>query len=146
MGVQLTPRRVWAVGAVLVAVAATGACGGQSSGGTSPPACTWPAAFDGTDATTGACRAARYYLSCLGADGSGEHCPSDDPTRCSEPAATPGVTYSDCENQCGPDEYTLVCGAVGSGSGPQPPDTCRTLAPNPGGSVAACCACEPATE
>jgi hypothetical protein len=120
------------------------ACQGTVAGDGSDaaaPWCEWPAAFDSPDAAAGQCRAARYYLSCQGSNGGVMECMSDSLTECPGPNITPGVTYSNCQNQCGFDEYALACGSVGPGPWPDPPATCRLLPPNPGGGRNACCPC-----
>jgi len=105
------------------------------------PQCSWPAAYGAADAAIGECQAARVYLHCQGSNGGGEGCLSDNPTECPGPNAMPGVTYSNCENQCNPDEYALGCGAPGPGPWPQPPTTCRMLPAGPGGGTISCCPC-----
>lgn len=125
------------------------ACGGHSSTNVSSvgavtalPLCTWPATFDPADATPGQCRAARVYLSCKGSNGGGEECLSDNLVECPGPNVTPGVSYSNCENQCQPGEYALACGDAGPGPWPQPPAVCRALPSGPGGGTFSCCPCE----
>jgi hypothetical protein len=106
-------------------------------------ACGWPAIYDATDASvaTGQCVAARAYLSCKGSNGGGEDCLSNDPTQCPGPDLTPGVTYSNCQDQCDSNEYALGCGGPGPGPWPQPPAACRPLSSGPGGGTSACCPC-----
>lgn len=131
---------------VLIAVSAE-ACGQSSTNTmgvgavTTLPACTWPAAFDPRDAATGQCTAARLYLSCVGSNGGGEGCLSNDSMECPGPNPTPGVSYSHCTNQCRPDEYALGCGGPGPGPWPQPPPACRALPSGPGGGSISCCPC-----
>src|ERR1700690_4296277 len=120
------------------------ACDGKStamSAVTAANACSWPAAFDASDATTGECVAARLYLSCQGSNGGGEACLSNDLKGCPGPNATPGVSYSNCTDKCEPGEYALSCGGPGPGPKPQPPATCRTLPSGPGGGSISCCPC-----
>jgi hypothetical protein len=111
------------------------------------PACTWPASLDPIDASNGQCVAARVYLSCAGSNGGGEGCLSNDPTQCPGPNVTPGVTYSNCQNQCQAHEYAMVCGFIGpapqdaSNSASNPPSGCRIVATNPSGSEPYCCPC-----
>jgi len=111
------------------------------SGATAIPGCVWSASFDSADAALGQCVAARVYLSCKGSNGDGMTCMSNDPAGCPEPNPIQGVTFSDCENQCSPDEYALGCGGVGPGPWPQPPSTCRMLPAGPGGGTVSCCPC-----
>jgi hypothetical protein len=123
----------------------SGAAGTGGTGGsgvvTTLPLCAWPASFDSADATVGQCAAARFYLSCKGSNGGGMACMSNSATECPGPNATPGVSYSNCENQCQPNEYALGCGGPGPGPWPQPPVTCRTLPYGPGGGSVSCCPC-----
>jgi hypothetical protein len=117
--------------------------GDAAPGDASLPACSWLAIYDPTDASSerGQCVAARVYLSCSGSNGGGEDCMSNDPMHCPGPDLTPGVTYSNCQNQCRSDEYALGCGGPGPGPWPQPPATCRSLLAGPGGGTSACCPC-----
>src|SRR5450759_1588261 len=138
----LHPKR--RVLALLLSLVCVGACGGDSSTLTSDaslPACTWSPGFEPADATAGQCRAARTYLSCQGSNGGGMLCLSASATECPGPNPTPGVSYSDCVNQCHTDEYALACGDVGPGPWPQPPAACRTLPSGPGGGSISCCPC-----
>ena len=41
-------------------------------------------------------------------------CLSDNLDGCSGDSVPIGVTYSNCENRCEPNEYALVCGGVGT--------------------------------
>jgi len=116
------------------------------------PACRWPTIYDAPDGSpvwaTGQCVAARVLLSCVGSNGGSEQCATDNLTQCPGPNPTPGVTYSDCQNQCQSDEYVLFCGTVGA---PQedasvastPPANCVGAPPNPGGREPSCCPCSP---
>jgi len=135
------------IGLVTV-LASLSSCGCQSSATTMSdggvaglPQCNWPASFDSADATDGQCWAARVYLSCKGSNGGGMACMSNSPTECPGPNATPGVSYSNCENQCSSGEYALACGNPGPGPWPQPPATCRMLPSGPGGGSVSCCPC-----
>jgi hypothetical protein len=116
------------------------------------PACSWPAIYDDADASTagatGQCVAARVLLSCAGSNGGGEECGSDNLTQCPGPNATPGVTYSNCQDLCQSDEYVLFCGAIGpppADASPtsSPPANCRMAAANPSGREPYCCSCGP---
>jgi hypothetical protein len=120
--------------------------------GTSLPACSWPAIYDAPDSstfgTTGQCVASRVLLSCAGSNGGSEECASDNPTQCPGPNATPGVTYSNCQNQCRSDEYALFCGTIGpsivdASATNTPPANCLGSAPNGGGREPFCCPCSP---
>ena len=116
------------------------------------PACSWPSIYE-TDAAAqgagGACFAGRTYLTCTGSNGGGEGCLSDNLTSCPGPNATPGVTYSNCQDVCAPDEYVLVCGTVGPPPGDasptsNPPAACHiSSAVNPSGREPYCCPCSP---
>jgi hypothetical protein len=123
--------------------AATGMSGldGLSSDvtATGMPAC--PLAATGAPGSR-RCRSARTYLECKGSDGGAQLCLSDDPSQCPGPNPVVGVTYSDCMNQCRPDEYGAACGP-GPAAVPDPPAGCRLLPPNPGGGWTACCPCGP---
>jgi hypothetical protein len=103
-------------------------------------ACSWPAAFDpAPDAGVGACKAARHYLECSAGADAHLSCLSNDATTC--PGST-AAGASNCQDHCNAGEYALSCGAVGPGGPwPDPPSTCRTLPPNPGGITFACCPC-----
>ena len=130
--------------AFLISLVWIGACGGPSSTSTSDaslPACAWSADFETANASPGQCRAARSYLSCHGSNGGGLLCLSSSATECPGPDQTPGVSYSECANQCHTDEYALACGDVGPGPWPQPPATCRPLPSGPGGGSVSCCPC-----
>jgi hypothetical protein len=108
---------------------------------TTLPRCAWPAIFDVPEPTGGQCRAARVFLHCAGSTGGGRLCLSDDAEQCPGPNPTPGVSYSDCQNQCNTDEYALVCGSIGPGPWPQPPAMCRMTLTPPGGASFSCCPC-----
>ena len=100
--------------------------GNDLSGATGPlPACTWPTGLGTLDASVaGACTAARAYYSC---------------PNLLYPSNGPGM--SNCTDECGPNEYTVICGGVGGGAKPSPPSGCRTLPANPSGEINACCPC-----
>jgi hypothetical protein len=123
------------------------ACNCQSSpaglvdGAVTSLACKWPASFDSADSSVGQCVAAQAYLSCLGSTGGGMACLSNSLTECPGANVTPGVSYSNCENQCHSDEYALACGSAGPGPWPQPPVVCRSLPSGPGGGSISCCPC-----
>jgi hypothetical protein len=114
---------------------------GQSDVAVTLPACSWPTGFDSPEAAVGQCIAARVYLSCRGSNGGGMECLSDTLTECPGPNPTPGVSYSDCDDQCQPGEYALACGGPGPGPWPQPPTTCHVLPSGPGGGSISCCPC-----
>jgi len=137
----ITPQLLGAAGMGLVALAVVGACGGKSTREISPSACEWPESFDPPDATSGECQSARFHLWCQGTTGGGMGCLSDDPARCPEQDALPGVNYPNCQSQCHSNEYAVRCGGIGPEPGPQPPSQCRTLPQSPGGTQFACCPC-----
>ena len=130
--------------ALLLSFAWVGSCGGNSSSSdASLPACTWSPNFEPGDAAAGQCRAARTYLSCQGSNGGGMLCLSTNVTECPGPNPTPGVSYSNCADQCHTDEYALACGGAGPGPWPEPPAACRSLPSGPGGGSISCCPCGP---
>ena len=104
-------------------------------------ACAWPSSFDRTDGAADQCVAARMYLACTAADGSGEACLSDDPTQCPGPERVVGTTFGNCRNLCLPNEYAVACGGVGPDRSVPLPAACRGLPPNPGGVAIGCCPC-----
>jgi hypothetical protein len=115
------------------------------------PACSWPSIYE-TDAAAqgvgGSCFAGRAYLSCSGSNGGGEGCLSDNLMSCPGSNATPGVTYSNCQDVCELDEYVLLCGTIGppldASPTSTPPATCHlSRAINPGGREPYCCPCAP---
>jgi hypothetical protein len=133
---------------VLFALACFWACNCQSSttgvvdGAVTSRVCAWPASFDSADSSVGQCVAAQAYLSCRGSNGGGLDCLSNNLTECPGPNFTPGVSYSNCENQCHSDEYALACGSAGPRPWPQPPAVCRSLPSGPGGGSISCCPCD----
>lgn len=128
--------------ALLLSLAWVGSCGGNSPlSDASLPACTWSPSFEPATAAPGQCRAARTYLSCQGAKGDGMSCLSTNVTECPGQNTTPGMSYSECADQCHSDEYALACGGLGPGPWPQPPAACRTLPSGPGGGSISCCPC-----
>lgn len=138
-----TPRSL-PVGFWLVAMlaAACSPAGNSADGGVmGGAACSWPSTLDRSDASPGQCVAARAYLTCSAADGSGEGCLSDDVSQCPGPSAT-GQTYGNCQNLCGPQEYAVACGGPGPGPWPAPPAGCRNLPASPSGGTISCCPCE----
>ncbi len=139
MAKLLTRYAVPNIAALVLLVATCCACSSKTS---TQMQCAWPAEYSPVDAAAGQCRASRAFLSCKGSDGGGMSCTSNSLTECPEPNPMVGVTYSDCVNQCNPDEYALACGAPGPGPWPQPPATCRSLSPGPGGGTIACCPCD----
>jgi len=145
--------------AVLASLACSGRVNGEADGPvetTTMPACTWPASLDPSDASQFQCTAARMLLFCDFANGIGEDCISNDPTRCpysgplsggpvsggsSDAAPDDGGGFG-CKNQCTPGEYAVSCGP-GSALGPAampppPPSACRTVL---GGDALYCCPC-----
>jgi hypothetical protein len=146
---------------VLVSLAALDGCSAADSAGgglvdaaadpdSGFPACAWPAVYATAAAASGAggaCYAGRAYLSCTASNGGGgEGCLSDNLTQCPGPSAT-GLTYSNCQDACQPDEYVLMCGSIGGGQGnpsptSTPPAACHlSTAINPGGREPYCCPC-----
>jgi len=117
-------------------------CGGGSLvSDAAVPACTWSPTLAADGSATGQCRAARLALSCRGSNGDGLLCLSESPAECPGFNPTPGVTYSDCADQCRPDEYAVACGGPGVAPGPEPPAGCRTVLLTPGGVTFSCCPC-----
>ncbi len=104
-------------------------------------ACHWPVSLDAADAGRGACRPARFSLSCLAPNGVGEECVSDDPTHCAGDTAMPGVSFT-CHNLCAPNEYAVQCGSVGPGPISDPPAGCHGGLASPGGTISYCCPCQ----
>src|SRR5664280_2284915 len=97
----------------------------SDAGNSEQSQCTWPAKFDIPNPPEGGCTAARALLNCEGSNGGGMSCTTNDPTQCPGPNLTPGVIYSNCVDQCNPDEYALACGGIGPGPIADPPSTCR---------------------
>jgi hypothetical protein len=131
------------------------ACSSQSDptgvGASELPQCSWPASLDPpSDGGAWGWSVARTYLSCKDGDDTAL-CLSDDPTTCPGSNPIAGATYTDCVNQCHPDEY-----AVASGGPPQPlpdggdaypaepnlPASCRSVGITPSGRGFSCCPCE----
>lgn len=112
--------------------------GAAQDGGDTTAACHWDARLDRSDdAPGGACRAKRHFLSCSLPGGSTENCLSDE-SQCMQEARE-----SACEDKCQPDEYAIVCGAVGPSTGnPDPPAACHDALSTPGGTFFMCCPCE----
>lgn len=133
----------------LAALAIPAACSGNlGSASGSLSACSWPASLDPPDG--GSWAVGRALLSCKDGTAFAE-CVSDDLTTC--PGSNPilGGTYTDCVDQCEPDEYAVATGGPpilepdgGIGFPPQPvlPAACRSVGVNPGGVQYACCPCE----
>jgi hypothetical protein len=137
---------LWFAGLALAGASACAGCSStrtQTDGDASTvlAACGWPANLDRVDGSIGQCVAARTYLGCAAADGSGENCLSDNPAQCPGPDPVVGVTFGNCQDLCKPSEYAVACGAAGPGPWPSPPAGCRTLPPGPGGGSVACCPC-----
>lgn len=109
--------------------------GGSASGGE----CQWPSELAplGTQMRD-VCVATRAYLSCKAA-GAGVECASADAVTCVDESEFKVIS---CTNRCAADEYAAICGGVGPGNVPDPPDGCRLVLANPGGSVAYCCPCQ----
>lgn len=98
------------------------------------------------DASPGQCGAARACLSCSSPSGVTMLCMTDSLSGCpvGGPITVPGVTFSDCKDQCNSNEYVMACGGIGPGapaSSIEPPAACRALPPNPGGVSYYCCSC-----
>ena len=104
---------------------------------TDSTSCTWPASLNPRDASDGQCTAARAYVNCTFADGSGELCLSDDPTGCPNSPVSPGGA---CQNQCSSTEYAVQCGKIGPSSF-EAPAGCRMASATPGGIAFYCCPC-----
>ncbi len=131
----------------LAALTAPAACSSTATGG-SLSACTWPASLDPPDA--GGWTVGRTFLSCKdGTDFAG--CLSDDLTTCPGSNPIPGGTYTDCVDQCEPDEYAVATGGPpilepdgGVGFRPQPvlPAACRSVGFIPAGVLYSCCPCQ----
>lgn len=106
-----------------------------SDGTAPPPACTWPASPDDTDAAAPQCRPGRTVLSC-----GSEHCISNDPTQCPPLPCLNCGGPSPCQAQCTPGEYAVGC--FGQGVAPtcnlQAPAACRGVFSFPEG-VFFCC-------
>lgn len=120
--------------------------------------CSWPASLDPpmSALNTPHCAAAVAALYCNTEGGGGEHCLSNDPSKCSDAPAggassssgggsssTSDAGGTTCVNQCTNDEYAVGCyppPALGpmAGMAPQPPSTCRIVN---GGSAWYCCPC-----
>jgi hypothetical protein len=115
------------------------ACSSSPPGGGT---CSWPADLNPTDAGPGRCTAKRYRLQCESSSGVGQLCLSNDPNHCEADFAPPGAT---CHDQCGPNEYGVVCGRVGpSGVSSDPPSpNCHTPGFTPAGTAFYCCPCGP---
>jgi len=100
------------------------------------PLCTWPSAFDDADVAAGQCVAGRMFLSCEGSNATAG-CLSNDGAVCPAASSVGGAYGWNCENQCNPDEFGLVCGGTESA-----PRKCRMMLPTPGGIVFFCCPCD----
>lgn len=112
--------------------------GSAHDGGDMAAACHWDARLDrGDDAPRGACHAKRHLLSCSLPGGATEECLSD----ASQCMQQPGE--SACEDKCQPDEYAIVCGAIGPDTGnPDPPAACHGTMVTAAGTFFMCCPCE----
>ncbi len=120
---------------------ANGTAGARADGGAGAAAtCAWPASLDSRDAGAGACQPAHALLSCTGGNLT-ELCLSDDPTQCPGDNAVPNVTFNDCHDLCGSQEYAVVCGSVGPGPISDPPAGCHGAEATPAGIVFYCCPC-----
>ncbi|HXU80007.1 MAG TPA: hypothetical protein VN914_01330 [Polyangia bacterium] len=112
----------------------------------SPPgpvsACSWPADLDPSDASAGRCTAKRHRFDCEGTGGVHELCLSNLPDRCEGSNPIPDTTFT-CHDQCGPQEYGVVCGRVGpSNVSSEPPSpSCRAPGSTPAGVAFYCCPC-----
>ena len=132
------------------------ACSSQVDTGTSGAGsadlaeCSWPASLDPpADGGPWGWSVARTYLTCK--DGSATAlCLSNDPTTCPGPNAIPGATFTDCVNQCMPNEYAveeggppqpLPDGGFASPAEPNLPPACRSLGFTPAGTSYLCCPC-----
>ena len=98
-------------------------------------ACTWPTAYDVTDAgPAGECTAGRVLSRCkvtLGGTPNGTRvCLGTSTTECPGYPPQEGATYSDCENLCMDGEYALSCRRSSSAS--PPPAGCRVRFEPPG--------------
>jgi hypothetical protein len=112
--------------------------GAAQDSGSAPSACNWDARLDrGNDAPRGACHAKRHLLSCDVGGGATAICLSDG-AQC-----TPDAGETACEEHCKPNEYAIVCGAVGPDTGnPDPPAACHDEGATPAGTFFMCCPCE----
>jgi hypothetical protein len=117
-----------------------GAC--SSSAPDLAPACSWPAGLDPTDSGAGRCTAKRHRLECEGSDGVTATCLSDLPDRCEGMSSNPNTSVT-CHDQCGPQEYGVVCGRVGPSdvSSAPPAPNCRESLITPAGVAFYCCPC-----
>ena len=123
---------------------ADGAAGGASSNRSTAESagmCEWPSDLAAIGSNKrDVCYAARAYLRCDLAGGGGAACPSDNFETCADDEL--GTSVSNCKSRCKTDEYVAICGGVGPGNVPAPPDGCRFDSANPGGSATYCCPCK----
>lgn len=125
-----------------------GAAGAVASGtaaehaGEAASACDWPSSLAPLSSTTReVCKAARAFLSCVTNNG-GADCVSDDFTTCINAEEIESPVKS-CTSDCKENEYVALCGGIGPGPVPEPPDGCHQLdLVNPGGVVMYCCSCK----
>ena len=110
--------------------------GGSASAGE----CRWPSSLAalGTQ-TRDVCVATRAFLSCNAGGGGGVECASVDAVMCVD---EPESNVVSCTNRCAADEYAAICGGVGPGPVPDPPDGCHSVFVSPAGSEAYCCPCQ----
>lgn len=121
--------------------AASGNLAKQADGAEPAGACEWPSDLAPLDSKTrDVCHAARAFLSCEVKFG-GVHCASNDFVTCAD-ASEIEYPVKNCKSDCGMDEYVALCGGVGPGAVPAPPENCRRSSfANPGGVVMYCCPC-----
>ena len=113
--------------------------GATGDGGFHDMECNWPAQYDPGSGSADQCTAAKNLLSCAGSNGDGVTCLSNDTSGCPDDGEEPGVTFT-CTDQCESGEYGVACG-FGPDASPLPPDHCRSMGANPGGTQYYCCPC-----
>ncbi len=103
------------------------------------PSCAWPEELgEAGEPSRAVCSAGRVLLSCeMGGVTFG--CVSDNAVSCPDDSSVPAA--ASCTSLCEPDEYVAICGGVGPGAIPDPPEGCSTTFANPGGVSQHCCPC-----